>query len=399
MPVAQVLTPLARARAQVLAASRPLAAEAIALHDALGRVLAEPVHAAADVPGFDNSAMDGFALRAGTAGRRLVLAGEARAGAPAVGPLGAEEAMAISTGAALPQGADAVLELERAEVREGAVIPRLEVAPGRNVRRAGEDVRAGSRVLAGGRRLGPVELGLAAGAGAARVHCARRPRLALVATGDELVAPGQVLGPGQIYDSNRIALAGLAARGGAEVVLTRHVGDSPAATVAALDDALGAADVVLASGGVSVGAHDHVRPALERIGVSEIFWGIALRPGKPTWFGTRGRQLCFGLPGNPVSALVTFLLLVRPALARLQGAWPLYRTVPARLGTAVPRRRARDEAIRVRLVHERSGPRAVPTGAQGSHILSSMLDADGLALIPAGEGELPAGEPVTIELI
>jgi molybdopterin molybdotransferase len=220
-----------------------------------------------------------------------------------------------------------------------------------------------------------------------------------VATGDELVEPGQALRPGQIHDSNRIALAALAARAGAEIVMSRHVGDNPAATAAALDDALGGADVVVASGGVSVGAHDHVRPALDSLGVSEVFWGIALRPGKPTWFGTRGRVLFFGLPGNPVSALVTFLLLVRPALARLQGAWPLYRTVPARLGAPVPRRRARDEAVRVRLLQEDPGLRALPTGPQGSHILSSMLDADGLALIPAGEGELCAGERVTVELI
>lgn len=379
------------ARAAILAATPRLEPEDVALTAAAGRVLAEDVRAEHDVPPFANSAMDGFAIVA--PGGDLQLVGESRAGAPFGGTVGAGQAVRISTGAALPDGADAVVPVERAEELGGERVAASGAA-GDNVRGAGEDLRAGHVVLAAGTRIGAAELGVAAGAGRAVLRCARRPRVAIVATGDELVAPGEPLGPGQIHDSNALALATLALAEGAEVVASLRAGDDRAATEQVLARALEGADVVLVSGGVSVGPHDHVKPALEALGVQERFWRVALRPGKPTWFGTRGQTLVFGLPGNPVSALVTFVLFARPALAALQGAVAAGPRRHVVLAHAVARHPDRDEAVRVAL--DLDGAAHV-TGPQGSHVLSSMLGADGLAIVPRGEGELPAGSTVELE--
>jgi len=382
------------ARAAVLAEARALEAEEVAVADALARVLAEDVVAAADVPGFANSAMDGFAVRSGPAGRRLRIVGESRAGAPAQVALGDGEAIRISTGAMLPDGADAVLQIELADDEGDTVTLNDDVARGRNVRHPGEDVRAGATLLRAGSLLGPAELGVAVNAGRAAVRVARRPRLAILATGDELVDPGAPLGPGQIHDSNAPMLAALARQSGAEVS-SRRVPDEREATTAAVGEALQEADLVILSGGVSVGPHDHVKPALEANQVDEVFWRVALRPGRPTWFGVRrdDTTLVLGLPGNPVSAYVTFVLFARPAIAALQGAGDPTRTRVARLAQAVARHPDRDECVRVR-IDERGA--ATPTGPQGSHILSSLLGADGLALVPRGEGELPAGSVVDV---
>jgi molybdopterin molybdotransferase len=381
------------ARAAVLERVVPLGAETVGVDGGLDRVLAAEVRAAGDVPAFANSAMDGFALRSGPAGRRLRLVGESRAGHPFAGTVGEGEAVRISTGGALPDGADAVLQLELVAEDGGAVLLEDDVAPGRNVRAAGEDVREGDVVLAAGTVLGPAELAVAANLGRAELEVARRPRVALVMTGDELVAPGAPLGPGQVHESNSTALAALAARAGADVVARLRAPDEPAATEAAIAEALGAADMVLLTGGVSVGPHDHVKPALDRQGVEQVFWRVALRPGRPTWFGVRGDRLVLGLPGNPVSAMVTFLLFARPALLALQGAAPDPRRSRAALAVGVARQPGRDEAVRV--TRDADG-RVTPTGPQGSHVLTSMLGADGLAIVPAGDGELPAGTPVEL---
>ncbi|MEA2274020.1 MAG: molybdopterin molybdotransferase, partial [Solirubrobacteraceae bacterium] len=346
------LISIAQARARVAAAITPLPAEEIEVGRALDRVLAEDVSAAGDVPPFANSAMDGFAIQAGAGNRRLRIVGESRAGLPASAALGDGEAIRISTGAALPSGADGVLEVEELDEVEGWITARVEMAPGRNVRHPGEDLRAGETVLTTGTRLGPAELGVAIAAARSSVRCARPPRLAVVATGDELVAPGESLGPGQIHDSNAVTLAALARRAGAHEApgtASRKVADTPKATEEALESALAGADVVVVSGGVSVGPHDHVKDALSALRVEEAFWGVALKPGRPTWFGTRDGRLVFGLPGNPVSAMVTFLLFVRPALAGLQGASFDEGRYEARLTTAVARNPRREQAIRVRV--------------------------------------------------
>jgi len=384
------------ARRRVLAEVRPLGAEAVDLERALGRVLAEELSAPGHVPPFDSSAMDGFALVAGPAAE-LPVVGESRAGHPYSEVLEKGVAVRISTGAVVPEGADVVVPVERTEDDgERVRVPGLE--PGQNIRRAGEDLLAGEVVLRAGTPLGPAELGVAASIGRAQLSCAARPRVALVVTGDELVPPGEPLAPGRIYSSNGFALAGQVERAGAELVSRASAPDTAEGTRQALDAALAGADVVCVSGGVSVGQHDHVRGAMGELGVEERFWGVSLRPGKPTWFGVRDEVLAFGLPGNPVSAMVTFQLFVRPALAALQGADPAARRITAQLDEAVPRNPRREEAVRVRLSGD-GALRATPTGPQGSHQLTSMLGADGLALIPAGDGELAAGESVAVELL
>jgi molybdopterin molybdotransferase len=392
-PMGSPLLSIAEARERVLAAVTRLEAEELPVERALGRVLAEDLIAASDVPGFASSAMDGFAVRSGPAGRELRVAGEARAGHPAQVGVSDGEAIRISTGAAMPGGADAVLQIELVDDRGDHVVLRDDVAHGRNVRGAGEDLRAGDRVLPAGALLGPAQLGIAVHAGRAGLRCARRPRVAVLATGDELAPPGAALAPGQVHDSNRVTISALAQRDGAELVLARDVPDEADATREAIAGALERCDVLLLSGGVSVGPHDHVKPALAQLGAEERFWRVALRPGKPTWFGVRGEKLVFGLPGNPVSAMVTYLLFARPALAALQGAEP---PVPARvtLGRPLKAHAHRDECVRVRV----EDGRAYSTGPQGSHILRSMALADGLVIVPRGEG-LVLAEGTEVELL
>lgn len=391
------------ARGVVLGAVAPLEGEDVPLDRAAQRVLAEDVVAAGDVPPFANSAMDGFAVHPAPAGTVLRVTGESRAGAPCAVALGAGEAIAIATGAMVPEGATAVVPIERVEQGEGEIRLIGDVVHGANIRRPGEDVRAGQTVLHRGTRLGAAEVGVAAGAGRATLRCTRAPAVAIVVTGDELRAPGSTLAPGQIHESNGLTLAALAAATGAVVHRADPVPDRRDATHEALRAALERADVVVASGGVSVGAHDHVKGALGALGVRERFWRVALRPGKPTWFGTRedegGARSVFGLPGNPVSAMVTFMLFARPALLALQGADPTGRRVSATLTAPVAALPDRAQAVRVRLEETFAGRTATPTGPQGSHQLRSMVGAQGLAIVPAGDTRIPAGASVSVELV
>jgi len=392
--VAGDLIDIATARELVLAAVRPLGSERVPVSEALGRVLAEDLSAEEDLPPFDSSAMDGYAVIAGPEGQ-LEVVDESRAGHPAQRALAGGQAIEISTGALIPEGADAVVPVERVEVSDGRVtVPQTQ--PGANVRHAGDDVRRGQPVLSAGTLLGPAELAL----GHSALPVGLRPRVVVLATGDELVEPGLPLGPGQIRNSNTIALAAQAASAGADVVDTEIVRDTLDDTTALLRAALESADVVCVSGGVSVGPHDHVKPALAELGVEERFWRVALKPGKPTWFGTRDGKLVFGLPGNPVSAMVTFHLFARPALRALAGACADDTRVSAVLDEPLPRNAARDEVVRCRLSTEEDGWHVSPTRSdQSSHVLTSMLGAEAFALVEAGEGVIEAGERVPVELL
>jgi molybdopterin molybdotransferase len=380
-------------------------AEPVPLTEALGRVLARDVTSADDVPGFDNSAMDGFALRSadvtGASSSEPVslrLVGESRAGHPYGRSLGAGEAIAISTGAMVPPGADTVLRVEDAVQADVELRVAAPVEPGKEIRRAGEDIRAGDTVLAAGTRLGAAELGVAASTGVAELSCTRPPRVAVVVTGDELISPPSPLGPGQIRNTNGYSVPAQAVAAGATVAYAATVGDDYRATVAELERAL-EADVVVVTGGVSVGPHDHVKPALAELGVDEVFWGVALRPGKPTFFGTRGETLVFGLPGNPVSAMVTFHLFVRPALAGMLGTTPRERHAVASFDADYAKHPGRAHVVRCKLEAREDGWHVRPTKDQSSHVLTSMLGAEAFAYLEVERGDVAAGEQVEIEIL
>lgn len=409
------LISIAQAREQILAAVEPLAVECVPIDDALDRVLARDLPAAGDVPPFASAAMDGYAILAGPAGRTLRVIGEARAGAPSALALGAHEAIRTSTGAQVPAGADAVIRQEHVEADGDEVTLRAVVGVDADIRRRGEDLAAGALVLSQGTTLGSAELAGAVAAGASELWCARRPRVAILCTGTELRAPGEPLGAGEIHNTNAVALRALARRCGALPARAERLEDDPSAIEAALAAALERADVVVITGGVSVGPHDHVKSALDALGVRQTFWGVAIQPGKPTWFGTSDRApatrdrapgtcdrasdrtLVFGLPGNPVAAFVAFTLFVRPALLALQGASAKANgNEVAELGGHVQRNPAREQAITVRVERANGHAIAVPNGRQGSNLISSLLGAEALVMIPAGTGELEAGSRVPL---
>jgi molybdopterin molybdotransferase len=392
------LISIAEARQRVLDHLQPLETERVQVEEAIDRVLTDAVRAAGDVPPFPSSAMDGYAVKEGPAGRELSLVGESRAGAPSERTLGDGEAVRISTGAAVPAGATAVIAQENVDVRDHKVLTNAPVLTGDHIRAAGEVMRAGSVVLDKGTTMGPAELGAAVAAGAGEVPVARRPQVRILCTGDELREPGEPLGPGEIHNSNGPVLVALARRTGASSPRFTVLPDERDETEAALGAALDEADVLIVSGGVSVGPHDHVKPALADLGVQEVFWGVALQPGKPTWFGVRGRTLVFGLPGNPVSAVVTYALFARPAIAAMQGA-PASSSFAARatLATDVRRNGRREQALRVRLEQRGETTVAIPNGPQDSHAVTSLIGADALALVPVGEGVLEAGTTVALE--
>ena len=384
------LKPLDEALAELLAQAAPLpGSDTVATFDADGRVLLHDAVSPLQVPPQDNSSMDGYAVRRAdiaAAGVELPVSQRIAAGASG-GPLVPGTAARIFTGAPVPEGADAIVMQEDCEALEGERVRVNTVpAPGQWIRRSGEDITRGSTVLAAGTRLTPAELGLAASIGLAQLAVARRPRVALFSTGDELVMPGEVppdqMKPGAIYNSNRFFLRAMLLRLGCEVSDYGIVPDRRDATVAALRDAGGAHDLILTSGGVSVGEEDHIKPAVESLGRLDL-WQIAMKPGKPFAYGRVGGAHFMGLPGNPVSSFLTFALLVRPFLLRLQGVRDV---APQALNATAhfdwPRADKRREFLRVR---QGAAGGLELFANQSSGVLTSAAWGDGVVDNPAGQ--------------
>jgi len=388
------LLSIAEAQQLVLERTEPLPAENVSLEGAARRVLAEPARAEIDLPPFPSSAMDGYAVRGDETPGRLRIEARIAAGNPATAALESGQAMGIATGGVVPDGADAVIPIEYVvehgnEIEIGSAVER-----GDNVRPRGGDIRAGEVVVEAGSVLTPARLGALAAAGIQQVRCARRPRAAVLPTGTELRRPGEPLAAGEIYEANGLILSAQLDAAGAVVELMPAVGDDEAAHRGALEHALDA-DVVVTSGGVSVGPHDLVRRVEAELGVEEVFWRVSVKPGKPIAFGVRERTLVFGLPGNPVSALVGFVLFVEPAIRALQGVPdPLPRFDRGRLVAARRRNPERDELVRARLRRSQDGPLLEPLSGQESHMIARSAAADALVFVPRGDGELGDGAPV-----
>lgn len=378
----------------------PLPAEEAPLTEGLGRILAEDVTAALTQPPVAVSAMDGYAVRAADAAgapARLTVIGTAPAGRPFAGTVGPGQAVRIFTGAAVPDGADAIVIQEDADASGDIVVLREVARPGRFIRPAGLDFQAGSVGLTAGRRLTARDIGLAAAMNRPWLKLRRRPRVAVLSTGDELVNPGETPGPGQIVSSNAFALAAFVAAEGGEPVMLGIVRDDPAALAGAIAAAAGA-DLLLTSGGASVGDHDLIAGALEAAGMRLDFWKIAMRPGKPLLFGTLGRMPVLGLPGNPVSSLVCAMVFLRPALAALLGR-VREDVAPerARLGRDLPANDRRQDYLRSELGRGADGALiAMPFERQDSAMLSLLARAGCLVIRPPDAAPARAGDAVTI---
>lgn len=406
------MIPLDEAVAHVLAGCRPLPTTTVAAADAVGLVLAADVVAAEAVPPFANTAMDGYAVRAAdVAGAPVTLpvVAEVAAGHPADRPLAPGQAMRIFTGAPLPDGADAVVMVERTERLDGGAAVRIEqaVAPGTHLRAAGEDLQPGDRVLAAGEEITAARRGVLASLGVARVEARPRPRVGVVSTGDELVAEGAPLRPGQIRDSNRPTLLAMVADANFTPVDLGRVPDDEAAIAEVLGRGVAGCDAVLSSGGVSMGDIDLVRVVLDRLG--DMRWmQVAIRPAKPLAFGVvtaaDGRPVpVFGLPGNPVSSMVSFALFARPGLRRMAGHPDARLQLPRLAAVAAEplarRPDGRTHLVRVVVEAGPGGTLAVrSSGGQGSHELGAMARADGLVVLPDGDGAA-AGDAVEMMLL
>jgi len=383
------------AAALVLEHTPVLGVESVALAEAFGRVLASDIVATASLPEFPSSAVDGYAVRAQDAGKTLRVIGESAAGRPFEGALPPGVAARILTGGVVPDGADCVVMMEEVSVAGDTVTVPLGLRPGSNFHKVGDDLRPGVRVLAAGTQLGAAEIGIAAATNHATVDVRHRPRVALMSTGDELVEVGKTPRKGQIPDSNRWALLAALREAGAEVHLLGIAPDEPDPLRRLVVDALSDADALVTSGGVSVGTHDLVKPLLESLGTVHV-GRVKLKPGKPFTFATLdGGKVAFGLPGFPVSSLVTFEVFVRPALRRMQGFAELQRpTLPVRLGYDARPTADRTEYQRVTLRREGAELVAETTGSQSSSRLMSLAGAHALVRVPAGEKVLSKGSVV-----
>ncbi len=388
--MASLLT-LEEAQALVLERARPLANEPVPIGTAARRVVAEDVRARVDLPPFASSAMDGFAVRSADLPGTLRIVGESAAGSPCERQLEPGCAVVISTGAVVPAGADAVVPVERVVREENTVEISESAAAGAHVRPRGGDVASGEVVMRTGAMLTPARLAAVAAAGVAMVECRRRPRVGILATGSELVAPGEPLRAGQIYETNGLMLDAALSAAGAEIETEPTAADDESVLREALERGL-ARDVLVTSGGVSVGEHDLVRAVERDLGVEEVFWRVSIKPGKPVSFGVRGDTLVFGLPGNPVSALVGCELFVKPALRALQGAaepLPLFETGSLTIG--LRRNEERDEFVRARVRTTAGEVLLDPIVGQESHMIVRSSAADALVHVPRGNGELAAG--------
>ncbi len=382
------------AQARVLEHVEALASEVLPVGAASGRVLADDAVAQVDLPPFPSSAMDGFAVRAEDTPGHLRDIGASAAGAPFAGTVGPRECVRISTGAVVPDGADAVIPVEYVVESDNEIVVEEALEQRAHVRPRGGDIHAGAVVVPAGRRLGAGTIGALAAAGVAEVRCGRRPRVAVLATGTELVKAGSPLARGQVYEANGTMLAAAIASAGGEPELLGVAADTEEEHRRALERGL-KANVLVTTGGVSVGEHDLVRRIEAELGVEEIFWRVAVKPGKPVSFGVRDATLVFGLPGNPVSSLVGFELFVRPALLALQGAAePLPRFGSGTLAKPVQRNSARDEFLRARIRTQHGVTELDPLDGQESHMIAHAAVADALVLAPRGDGELSAGELV-----
>jgi molybdopterin molybdotransferase len=395
--MAELIT-VEEAQQRILERAKRLDAERVPVERAFGRVLAEPVRAGIDLPPFPSSAMDGYAVRAAdTAGApvRLDVADAIAAGSPASRSLVAGEAMPISTGGVVPDGADAVVPVELTRQADGRVEVGQRVDSGSNVRPRGGDVTAGQVLVEAGSKLGPAQVAALAAAGVTEVQCAKRPRVGILVTGSELRKPGEPLAAGEIYESNGLMLAAQLTSAGAVPAQLGIVPDDLDEHRTTMERALLGFDMLLTSGGASVGPHDLVRKVQAELRVEEVFWGVAMKPGKPVAFGLRRGHFVFNLPGNPVSALVCFEVLVRPGINALLGlADPLPAYGRGVLASDLRRNELRDEFVRARL--ERKGDTALlhPLAGQESHMIAAAAQADAVALVPRGEGELIAGSEV-----
>ena len=375
-----------------------LPAEDVPLEGARGLALAEDVRARFDSPPFDNSAVDGYAVRSADAGagRSFRVVDEAPAGRPATKSVGEGEAVKIFTGGVIPGGADAVVMVENTTGWGEEFELKKAASPGQNVRESGEDVRGGEVILKAGVEVGPPEIALAATQGYGKLAVFRRPKVVVLSTGTELVEPGaRDLSPGEIYDSNSFAMIAQAHEVGAEARRISAASDDADVIRDAVREAFEIADVVVTSGGVSVGEKDLVKGTMLELGVEQVFWGVKFKPGKPLFFGVRDDVRFFGLPGNPVSAMVCFELFVRPALMRMMGREDTRRPrIEVYFGEDVKNNFGRMHAMRVSLERTDKGWLARSVGAQGSGLVSSLTKADALALIGPETGGVQAGEPV-----
>lgn len=387
---------------QILRSVPRLGAERTGLLDAVGRVLSEDVQSLRDVPGYANSAMDGYAVRHGDLGRlpaRLRVTGTAAAGADAIPPVGAGEAVKIMTGAPIPAGADTVVRVEDTRREADHVVVEAHGAAGSHIRLAGEDVRAGAVVLWQGRQLTPADIGLAGSIGRSLLLVHRRPRVAILSTGNELVEADQPIAPGQVVNSNAYALAAAVTEAGGIPVALAIVRDTREEIREAFTEAA-RADAILSTGGVSVGDFDYVRAVMDEIGVERSFWKVAQKPGKPLTFGMLGGRPYFGLPGNPVSSLVCFYLYARPALRRMLGHTAVHLpTIGATLTHDLKKAEGLTEFIRCRLERKDGRWTATSTGTQSAAVLSSMSQGQGLIVGPAEESLLRAGSIVRVILL